>query len=658
MHATRTIARGRVAAAFIACLGAEAGAQEARDGEEGTVLDPILVDRHEGWDRNAGAADREDSIYVDREDVDRRNPQTLKELFAGESEVSVGGAQPASQKIYVNGVEETNLAVTVDGARQNQKLFHHSTTNLIDPQLLKAVRVDAGVAPADAGAGALAGSIVFETVDVDDLLAPGRSFGAFASGDFITNGTTVTSGGAIYGRAGGFEGLGFFRFGGGDDYSGGDGSVVRGTETDFQSYLLKAAWESGSGHRFELSGERVDDDADRPYRANIGELVGRPDPIVRKYDLSRANAAFTYETVRPMGLFDPKVTLAWTEATVDVPDPYGSEGAASGWNGKAENAFPLFGMGTLTAGVDFYDEETTYTDPWTPKIAESASNIGLYAQARIEPLEALRLSFGMRGDRQRFEGIDGSKFENSGLSGNVSAAYDIAEFMTVRGGWSNVFGGIVPQESYIFNPNWVYDDMDPVRSENFTAGIEGRHSGFTASAGLFRTDIQDARDANYSAGPFQAFNFRSQGYTLGLGYEWRSGFVRANFTDADVTSGGGAVDSDTLTYFGAPVGRTFAIEATQLFFDEQLRVGGTVEIALDNDDLVSQGLEEIEGYEVVNLYMEYRPVSVPQLALRLEANNIFDEAYADRATYGQEFGVVQPLLEPGRSVLLSARVQF
>lgn len=58
-----------------------------------------------------------------------------------------------SQKVYVHGIEETSLAVTMDGGRQNNKVFHHNGTNLIDPGLLKAVSVDAGVAPADAGPG-------------------------------------------------------------------------------------------------------------------------------------------------------------------------------------------------------------------------------------------------------------------------------------------------------------------------------------------------------------------------------------------------------------------------------------------------------------------------------------------------------------------------
>lgn len=44
--------------------------------------------------------------------------------------------------------------------------------------------------------------------------------------------------------------------------------------------------------------------------------------------------------------------------------------------------------------------------------------------------------------------------------------------------------------------------------------------------------------------------------------------------------------------------------------------------------------------------------------LRLSVNNLTDEAYTDRASYGHEFPTVETLLEPGRSFALSARYTF
>lgn len=190
------------------------------------------------------------------------------------------------------------------------------------------------------------------------------------------------------------------------------------------------------------------------------------------------------------------------------------------------------------------------------------------------------------------------------------------------------------------------------------AGLEFHHMGFELGASVFRTDIDNARDAVYSVSPFIPFDFRSEGYRLSAGYSWSTGFVRASFVDAEVTSDGDPVDSDTLTYFGVPSGQTIALEAVQRIDRYGLTLGGTIDAALENDDTEDLGYEALESYTVVNLWAEYQPAQYENLTLRLEANNIFDEMYSDRATYGQEFGTVEPLAEPGREIAIAARVVF
>ncbi len=44
--------------------------------------------------------------------------------------------------------------------------------------------------------------------------------------------------------------------------------------------------------------------------------------------------------------------------------------------------------------------------------------------------------------------------------------------------------------------------------------------------------------------------------------------------------------------------------------------------------------------------------------IRAEVNNLFDKEYADRGTYGQDYTVVTPLYEPGRTVSLVATMRF
>ena len=630
----------------------------AQSGDSGVTLDPVLVVGVSGSDRHGGAADRENSLYITRQDLERRNPANIRDVFAGESSVSVGGAIPLSQKVYVNGIEETNLAVSIDGARQNNKVFHHNGTNLIDPSLLKAVRIEPGVAAADAGPGALGGAIIYETVDAADMLAPGQDVGGFASVSYDTNGETFINDNSVYGRSGGFEALGYFKWGEGDNYDGGDGDEVPGSGTSLRTFLAKGAYESQSGHRLEISGERVHDDANRPYRANIGRLTNRNEPAERIYDLKRENYRLSYSTPDADGFWDPNFVLGYGVTTLGVPVPYGSEGETGSLSGSFENDLNFGAGNTVTVGVDFYDDKAKYEDP-SDQMDEQARNVGAYAQARLTPMEALRVSFGARADKQWFEGVDGTELDNSGLSGNVSAAYDATDFLTVRGGYSSVWGGISLAENFIMNPGWNYDGgIDPVRAENVTAGFDIAYEGFTFGAGVFHSDFSDARDPTYRGGPTLTTDFETKGYNLSAGYNWGPGFVRLSYTDSEIEVDGNPASSDATQYLGAPLGQIISLEAAHLFEAVGIRVGGAVDVALENSDTEDAGGQALEAYEVVSLFGEYQPDFAQYLLVRLEANNLFDETYADRATYGQDFTNVQPLLEQGRSFLLKVRVTF
>lgn len=625
-------------------------------GGDSATLAPIEIEGAAAYDENAGAADRAGSITITPAELERRNPATVKQVFAGEAGVSVGGAIPLSQKVYVNGVEETQLAVSIDGARQNNKVFHHAGTNIIDPSLLKLARVDPGVAPADAGPGALGGSIAYETVDVDDVLAEGRRAGGFASAAFDSNSGRLGTGVAAYGRAGDFEGLGYLNRVSGDDYEDGDGSEVPGTESDMLSYLLKSGYQR-NGHRIELSAERVLDDANRPFRANIGDIIGREDPDVRRYELERQNFSLGYSTVDAGGLWDPEAVLGFGRTRIDVPEPYGSTGETSSVSGNLRNRFH-FGLGTLTAGVDFFADEASYRDPATAELREEADNVGVFAQARLNPLERLAVSLGARFDRERFTGVDGSGIDNDGVSGNIAATIQATDWLALNAGYSDVFGGVRLAENYILNPEWEYGDIDGVRAASYRAGFEAKAGGFSLEGGIFESDFTDARDESYSEGPTLTTDFKSEGYRLATGYQWGPGFARLSYADTEVTLNGLPADSYSSQYLGTPLGRIIALEVGHQFATLPLTLGGTVDAALENTDTIDAGGQALEAYEVLNVYAEYRAALAQSLVLRVEANNVFDEAYADRATYGQEFDTVRPLAEPGRSFLLMAKLTF
>jgi hemoglobin/transferrin/lactoferrin receptor protein len=612
------------------------------------ALDPLTVERR---DEQAGAADRATAVYVADPELERARTGDLKDVFAGIASVSVGGAIPLAQKIFVNGIDMLNLAVTVDGVAQNNRAFHHVSANAIDPGLLKAVRADAGVAAADTGPNALAGAVVFETVDATDVLQEGQTFGGNVRLGYADNGQTFTRSTTLAGKQGGFEWLAYLKSATGDDYTSGNGTTIKGTAADLQNALLKAAYETAEGHRFEISAQEMSDDALRPWRANFGGLIGgRPTPELRRYDTTRRNVALSYEFTQGGGMWDPKAVIGWSESLVNVPEPYGSEGTSNALSGTVQNTFHLSETDTIVAGVDFYDRAGAYVGPGE-RYEEEARNIGLFAQARLEPVERMKLSFGLRADRQDFDGIGGFADTVSGLSGNASVSYGVTEALTLRAGYSSVFGGIAIEDNYTFLPSWDYSDLQPARAENYTIGFDYAAGTLNVGGELFLTQVENAR------GGVGNFDFESHGFNLGVGYGWDQGFARLTYTNSTVeVNGNGASSYDALD-FGAPLGQVIKLQA-QHELAGGLTLGGSLDVALDYDDVNSDSEQTIDGYEVVNVFAEYVPPSLPGLTLRAEVANLFDKEYADRATYGADYTSVVTLKEPGRAIALSAVMRF
>lgn len=601
------------------------------------------------------------SVDITSQDLERLNPTDIKRVFSEQPGILVGSSLPMSQKVYVHGIEETALAVTIDGAAQNNKIFHHNATNFIDPSLLKAVRVDAGVAPADAGFGALAGSIVYETKDVRDLMDR-DGLGGFAKTQFNTNGRVFTNSLAGYGMAKGFEVLGYFTIGDGDNFKAGNGDTVGGTETDFWSGLAKFAYQAPSGDRFEISHDRLSDDAMRPYRANFSmPPTGPAEPLFRRYNIDRRTTVFNYSDATPQGWWDPKIVLAHSETELRTPFVHRVTGAISptygkseSLNGKAENKFS-FAAGNVIAGVDFIKRRAALDYPGEyPR--EKSDVMGAYAQARLEPVAGTRLSFGGRADHQWFTGADGNTEDDGGLSGNISFEQDlIGRFLTVKAGYSHVWAGIMLAENFIMDPSWDYSGgLRAAVADNVNAGLIARYKGWTFEGSVFRSEIADARVRMISR------DVESEGYELGVGYDWGNGFLRVKYADIKVLIDGEPADSDTGTYLATPSGRFITITGVHKFEGTGFTVGADAKIAPEYDFVIA-GSPPYEGYKVFNAFVEYKPKTPVDLTFRLDVRNIFNETYAERATYGQEWIItdnVTPLYEPGRSFILSATAKF
>ncbi len=639
---------------------------QAEEKKSGAIeLAPVSVEGQ------AAGQDITTGPVISQQEIDREQPQDLRGLFAGETSVRVGGAQAASQKIYVHGVEQGKLNVTIDGAAQPGNVWHHNGNTTMDPTFLKAVTVDAGVAPADAGPGALAGAIRMETKDARDMLLPGQEAGGTVILGYNTNSQSLRTTGAGYAVKDGFEVLGMGTRMRGENYINGNGDMERGTADDLLSGLAKLGYEAKSGDRVVLSGEYVEDEGSRRYRPNMGTVGTNALANALNYTrTSRLALGSTYTTTRPTDSYDPKVNFNYNRTTLHRPPE------AHATNGVMNASIDTFGLtaqntvtvrnGKVTAGVDYRGDET-HVGSYNRLIGDSdetRQNVGAFVQARLSPAKDLKLSTGVRADYQVYDSVDGKDFSDGGLSPNVSAEYALDDRFTVLGGYNYTWGGLELPEMGLFHvARYRYaDDLESVTAHNGRLALRYAQGGLGVEGGVFRTLIlnplytDDTARVRRNGGAL-----RTQGFDLSSKYNWANANISGKYTFTDTRYSGRMARPNDYNS-GVPVGHIFDLGGSYRFDDIRLTVGASTELALGIQDssLTEGGFQPIKGYQTFDLFTEWQPTEqIQHWTLRLEANNILDEKYVDRGSISTQTSTgVSPVLAEGRSFYLVSTLKL
>lgn len=632
-------------------------------GQQAIQLAPVDVE---------GQAPREveTTSTIDLDQIDRDQPKDMRQLFRNDPAVTVSGGSAAAQKFFVHGVEQSNLNVSIDGITQRSNIWHHNGSMTLDPLFLKAVQVEAGVAPADAGPGALGGAVQMETKDAKDMLLPGQNAGATLIASYNTNSQSLRTTGSGYAAQDGYEVLGVLTRNMGEDYINGDGNGEPGTKDHLQSGLAKLAYENQSGHRFGVSGEYAYDDAVRRMRPNLGEVTQGTGRLYNTTRATRLSAGITYETTAPTDTFDPKVNLFYNRVGLQRPNDTNQTNVASGvFNAnietmgfKAENTFAI-PTGKLTAGLDFENSDAfVHRYLKRTNADEQARNYGLFAQARISPWTDWKLSTGLRADYQTYHSVDEKDFNNFGLSPNASAEYAFTPALSAFGGYSYVFGGLSLPETGLLHAYEMTtsDDIEPTRSHNFRTGLRYDDSGLRLEGALFRTQMYDTLFYDYTRSTrINGASLRSQGIDLAGSYDWAGAklWAKYNFTQARYASRM-ALPSDYN--LATPVGRVLNVGAEYTLDPLRVTVGGSAEMTkgIHDEALTRANFQPMKGYAVFDLFGQWQPLeSYEHWTLRLEANNVLDKKYVARGSYTTANNIT-PVYEEGRAVLLSTTLKF
>ncbi|MFC4255505.1 TonB-dependent receptor [Altererythrobacter xixiisoli] len=629
---------------------------------------------------------------LDRKDIQLIQANDLSDLFRNEPSVTVGGSLGIAQKIYVRGLEDSMLNVTIDGAPQRGTLFHHVGRVSIEPELLESVDVQAGAGEATSGFGAIGGAIRFRTVDPTDLLIDGRQIGAIARGSWFSNDGYKLSG-TVYGRLTGDIGLlGSFVHVDRNDFQDGNGTTLRGTSAKQQLGFVKIGGELGDGHRLTISYEQRNEEGAFGQRPNWPVLEGaRLFPVegVRK----TAIANYGYEAAPGTGV---EATGYWTrsEMTQDRYDRWGLYGAdIESWGFDLRGRLRLANH-DITAGVEhrldrvvsqYLAAPAVWQDwAWSPDVGlfrEEGSLIGLYLQDHWRVIDPLLISFGLRYDSYDLDQItydNGAK--SDGVSFNGGATFEVLPGLSLNAGYAEAFRGQEIGDAFTLEQRpgtpSLAPGLQPEQAENIEGGVKYDRDGITASAVYYRTKIRDVvLDQLGGATLYENVgSFKAEGVELRAGYRTGPFSVEGYFNHYDSRLNGNRIEGYEHIALGNSVGDNWAISA---FYDPSpalgLRATLTRQESLDDIEVLFREKElgyvtdtqfiDKPGYTVVDLFGRWQPFASDLIELQLAVYNLFDVQYRAHASVGDysaipDYEIVAGLPEPGRNVRIGVSFRY
>ncbi len=179
--------------------------------------------------------------------------------------------------VNIRGFEgQGQVNMSIDGVRQNFRFTDHTAAGFVyvDPLLLASVDVQRGAVSGAGGAGALAGSADFRTLDVDDILKPGRNYGALTSLSWGSNGVGFSEMGSGAIRSGAISVAGAISKHNVDDYDNGLGQRVPFTDQDLISGLAKVHIQIDPTQRLSFGTVQYDNDFSASgYNENVNSQI-------------------------------------------------------------------------------------------------------------------------------------------------------------------------------------------------------------------------------------------------------------------------------------------------------------------------------------------------------------------------------------------------
>ncbi|HDM8136936.1 TPA: TonB-dependent receptor [Vibrio harveyi] len=598
-------------------------------------------------------------ITIDSDQLAKSQAQDLNDIFRKDAEVSVGGSSGVSQKVYVRGLEDTMLNVSIDGAEQSGNLFHHQGRLSIEPELLKQVDVSAGTGRATDGPGALGGAIKFTTKDAHDLLAAGETYGAMLKGGYYTNNEGYKVSASLYGEVADQLGLlASFGYVDGDNIEDGKGQEQPYTALEQQIALLKLSGQLNDEHYLSISYDYRNDDGRRLNRPHFQPSFKNA-PLDQETDRSTFTLNHKYAASE---LFNLDTTLYYTDSRLahkDHPRWGTSDGSIQTTGIKIFNTSKLTDH-TLVYGLDYKKDKSEFETNYDGKKddEEKGTVYGLFVQDDWMLTETIILTAGARYDWYELTDNKDQDFDSNGFSPNVGINYNALEGLNLFASYAEAFRGQQIKELFVIDYRENDPNRKPEEARNLELGANYQYDDFFAGVTFFDSTIKDVvtnQDAVYT----NVGDLDNQGVTAYLGYAIADVSARLSYNQSRPELNGTPLSDEDST-LGTSIGDTWVLD---LIYQpmETLEFGWNARFVERLTDVADPTVHpEKSGYGVHDVYAYWMPLADEELSLTLSVKNVFDKYYFDHASYMAYIGspVAQGYASPGRDFRFNVTYAF
>ncbi|WP_317203445.1 TonB-dependent receptor domain-containing protein [Janthinobacterium sp.] len=619
-------------------------------------------------------ADAEQIEQVSGKTLEKTQARNVAETFQYQNGMAIGGGgNPVAQKVFMRGLEDTMINVSVDGVTQNMALTHHEGRMAFDPALMKSIDIDKGTGSASAGPGALAGAIRATTKDARDLLRPGQSMGAqLGVGVFDNKGwRSSVSAYAEFDKtvdvlvSGSRQDL--------QSYRAGNGQEVGNSASDQDTLLAKASWRLGEQQTLSVSHSQQNDNGAYNFRPN---MVGWDGNLPIPQDLKRQSSSLKYADhgARLLPKFD--VNLYRSELEGMRTDKGRRYGEAMKNHGLDVAFVSDFGQHWLAYGVNYRRDQTRAINPLHVLTAgspdslanrgrESASVAGAYVEDNYQINGQWSAYGGLRFDRYRYEDNFGQEFDSQGASPSLALNYQITPAWKSSVRYARALRGVGVQEAFWMDngaPDLVHNHarINAEKAQTVELSLAYAAGGWMANGQIFRQTIRDFIGTGGDDARGNIGKVVSDGYELSGGYQGGQWSGRLGVSQSKPKMNGTAL-ADGDFGVGTTTGRSWL---ANLEYRPQANISAgwnarMVE-SLSYRAVGPKSAPDMRkaGYAVHDAYLQWQVT--PALQIGLVVKNLLNKYYYDQATYAYNVRMKQVLglAEVGRDVRLQANWKF